>query len=141
MSFFKDWENKIIKRLISRIIPFDQFGAGALETNVDQFISYILENESSFWSAHKWGECYKDALREIDKYERRYQLSIINLTDQEADTFLEKMFNNDIVGWDQSLLFFNMLRTHCIYGYLSEPIYQGNKDKLGFKFYGNPLFL
>jgi hypothetical protein len=119
-------ESRLLLKLIKRIIPPDE---GAEELKVDQFILNLLKNEHQFWMANDWGSRYKEALSKLSAVEGKTGSSISAFSDKETDSLLFSLSRNEIEGWPDSSVFFELLRTHCICGYLSGQVSQGNNNK------------
>lgn len=134
-----DTEIRILERLVDGIIPSED-GFGALSADVVTFIIKLL-NSSEFESTSTWKKEYKKGLKKIIKYEKQYA-EIENQSNNKliTKTILSKGFSNSFNNWPNSSDFFHLIRTHTIYGFLSDPKYGGNKNKIGWRFYNNKFF-
>ena len=128
-------EAKTLRAIISRIIPSDENGPGALEARADRFIDRALagalKNQKSAYSA---------GLAAVDGYSQSLkgrQFAELEVNDQDA--ILTDMQSNRATGFDGgSGPFFNLVRTHTIQGTFSDPFYGGNENFVGWDLIGYP---
>ena len=110
--------------ITSQIIPSTD-GPGAHEAGVIYFIDRAL----STFDAHL-REAYQTGLAEIQQ--KRKQMfpgssSIAALTNDQQIQLIHAIEATD---------FFELLRTHTMYGFLGNPSYGGNRDRVGWKLIG-----
>jgi gluconate 2-dehydrogenase gamma chain len=113
-----------IDAIASQIIPSTD-GPGAHEAGVIYFIDRAL---STFDMDQR--EAYRMGMASVQK--KRQELfpastSIAALTSEEQIQLVQGIENTD---------FFELLRTHTLYGFLGNPSYGGNRDRIGWKLIG-----
>lgn len=159
-TFFTPEEWRFIKAAVSRLIPADERGPGALEAGVPEFIDRQMNTPyatGSIW--YMQGPFNPDAAPEMG-----YQLPLVpkqiyNLGIAEADAYSKKTTGKafaDLDGAQQdavlqkfesgeaefqqlpSKLFFSYLLQNTREGFFSDPIHGGNKDMVGWKLINFP---
>ncbi|TQI80329.1 gluconate 2-dehydrogenase gamma chain [Serratia fonticola] len=159
-TFFTPEEWGFIKAAVSRLIPADDRGPGALEAGVPEFIDRQMNTPyatGSIW--YMQGPFNPDAAPEMG-----YQLPLVpkqiyNLGIAEADAYSKKTTGKvfaDLDGAQQdailqkfeageaefqqlpSKLFFSYLLQNTREGFFSDPIHGGNKDMVGWKLINFP---
>ena len=123
-EFFTPGEAAEIAAMASQILPSDD-GPGAKEAGVIYFIDRALKT----FDADKQ-EVYRGGLREID--ERRKKMfpaaeTVAAASPQEQIELVRSIEKTD---------FFEVLRTHTVLGFLVNPSYGGNRNKVGWKYIG-----
>lgn len=113
-----------IDAITSQIVPSTD-GPGAHEAGVVYFIDRAL----STFDAHL-REAYRTGLAEAQK--KRQELypsstSIATLSNAQQIQLIKAI---------ESTEFFELLRTHTMYGFLGNPSYGGNRDRIGWKLIG-----
>lgn len=113
-----------VEAIASQIIPSGD-GPGAREAGVVYFIDRALAT----FDADKL-EAYHTGMAAIQK--KRHELfpesrSIAALSNEQQIELVRAMENTE---------FFELLRTHTIYGLLGNPSYGGNRDRAGWKLIG-----
>ena len=113
-----------IDAITSQIIPSSD-GPGAHEAGVVYFIDRAL----STFDAHL-REAYRTGLAEVQK--KRQELypsstSIAALSNAQQIQLIKAIERSE---------FFELLRTHTMYGFLGNPSYGGNRDRVGWKLIG-----
>jgi gluconate 2-dehydrogenase gamma chain len=87
-------------------------------------------------------EVYRFGVVAVDVYARsKFERRFIDLTDEEQDSILEDMVNDDAeVGFEQvaASAFFTILRRHTAEGMFSDPAYGGNREMAGWWLIGYP---
>lgn len=158
-SFFKPDETNFIEAAVERLIPADENGPGALEAGVP---SYLDKQLGGAWGAGErlyrtgpWhpgtptqgyqlpftpAELFRHALRGIKAdLSKRGVKSFGSMSAQEQDKYLDTLQNGDIdLDGVPSKVFFESLLGLTIEGYLSDPVYGGNKDMAAWKMIGFP---
>ena len=144
---------------VARLIPADDLGPGAKEADVTYFIDQQLV---SSWGTHgrnyrmgPWlegtpqqgfqspltpQEIYRAAIRETNIYcTKQYGKAFHLLTEAQQDEILHAL-EADKVELESlsSKLFFGMLWRNTQEGFFSDPMYGGNRDKVGWKLIGFP---
>jgi gluconate 2-dehydrogenase gamma chain len=160
-AFFSDPEAAFIEAAVERLIPSDPVGPGALEAGVPQFLDrqllgafgrgdhYYLGGpwpkgtpEQGYQSRFNPAQLYRAAMAEIDKYTAIHFNGVAFAKTQPADQdqILKDLEVGKITlgsGVDGKT-FFSMLLQNTKEGYLSDPIYGGNKDMGSWKMIGFP---
>jgi gluconate 2-dehydrogenase gamma chain len=113
-----------IDAITSQIIPSND-GPGAREAGVIYFIDRAL----STFDAHL-KDAYRTGMAEVQK--KRQELfpgstSIAALTGDQQIQLVKSIETTE---------FFELLRTHTLYGFLGNPSYGGNRDRIGWKLIG-----
>ncbi len=152
-------EIRFLDAAVARLIPADDLGPGAKEADVTYFIDRQL---SSSWGTHgrnyrvgPWQEgtpqqgfqsrltpqeIYRAAIRESDLYcSRQYGKAFCFLAAGEQDEILHALEDGKIELESVSAkLFFGLLLRNTEEGFFSDPMYGGNRDKMGWKLIGFP---
>jgi gluconate 2-dehydrogenase gamma chain len=120
-------EGETLRAVISRLIPADETGPGALEARADRYIDRALSGAlRSSRPAYTAGLAALDAEAQSSK---RAPFAKLPPADQDAVlATLEKA----------SSPFFNLIRTHTIQGTFSDPFYGGNENFIGWNLIGYP---
>lgn len=157
--YLTEVEARFLDAAVSRLIPADELGPGALEAGATYFIDQQL---SSSWGTHgrnyrmgPWQEgtpqqgfqspltpqeIYRVAIREINIYcTKRYDRNFSLLKPEQQDEILHAL-ESDMIELPSisAKLFFGLLWRNTQEGFLSDPIYGGNRDKIGWKLIGFP---
>jgi gluconate 2-dehydrogenase gamma chain len=152
-------EVAFVEAAIARLIPADELGPGALEAGVAQYIDGQL---ASAWGSMARGyrqgpwaegtpqqgyqsplaplEVYRTAIREIDRLcKDRYGQSFADLGGSRQDEVLRALEDgNFALEAVPATLFFGMLWENTQEGFFADPIYGGNRDKVGWRLVGFP---
>lgn len=152
-------EIRFLDAAVARLIPEDELGPGAKEAGVTHFIDQQLV---SAWGTHgrnyrmgPWPEgtpqqgfqsrltpreIYRAAIRETDIHcSRQYGKAFAFLAVEQQDVVLRGLEAGSI-GLESvpSRLFFSLLLRNTMEGFFADPIYGGNRDKIGWKLIGFP---
>jgi gluconate 2-dehydrogenase gamma chain len=128
-------EAESLRAIISRIIPADENGPGALEARADRFIDRalagVLKNQRA---------AYTTGLSAIDAYSQSTKgAAFARLSPADQDAILTDLQANRATGFTGgSTQFFNLVRTHTIQGTFSDPFYGGNENFIGWDLIGYP---
>jgi gluconate 2-dehydrogenase gamma chain len=152
-------EVRFLDAAVARLIPEDDLGPGAKEAGVTAFIDRQL---TSIWGNHgrnyrlgPWKEgtpqqgfqsrltpqeIYRFAIRETDLHcTRQYGKAFCFLTAVQQDEVLQGLEEGKIELESLSAkLFFTMLWRNTEEGFFSDPMYGGNRDKIGWKLIAFP---
>jgi gluconate 2-dehydrogenase gamma chain len=152
-------EIRFLDAAVARLIPADELGPGAKEADVTCFIDRQLV---SVWGTHgrnyrmgPWQEgtpqqgfqsrltpqeIYRAAIREIDRHcTRQYDKVFAFLTAAQQDEVLHALEDGKIeLECIASRVFFDLLWRNTVEGFFSDPLYGGNRDKIGWKLIGFP---
>lgn len=157
--FLTQPEVRFLDAAVARLIPADELGPGAKEADVTCFIDRQLV---STWGTHgrnyrmgPWQEgkpqqgfqsrltpqeIYRAAIRETNIYCSKTYGRIFNaLKPEQQDEVLHALEENRI-GLESlsSRLFFDLLLRNTEEGFFADPMYGGNRDKIGWKLIGFP---
>jgi len=164
-AFFNSQEWRFVLAACDRLIPPDDVGPGALEANIPVFIDQELHG--SYGKADDWymrgpfnpeasplmgfqlpyspQEIYRRGIAAVGAYARQtYQKPFEDLDDKTRDDVLTKLEHNqiDFAVFGEPVLkasaFFGFLLTNTQEGYLSDPMYGGNKGMEAWKMIGFP---
>ena len=120
-------EAEAVRAIISRLIPSDESGPGALEARVDRYIDRALSGALKSSRA-----AYTAGLAAVDAQARSLRnTSFSKLAAADQDTVLTNIERTNAA-------FFNLIRTHTIQGTFSDPFYGGNANFVGWDLIGYP---
>jgi gluconate 2-dehydrogenase gamma chain len=158
-GYLTEQEARFLDAAVARLIPADELGPGAKEAGVSVFIDRQLV---SAWGTHgrnyragPWREgtpqqgfqsrltpqeIYRAGIRETNLHcVRRYGKAFEFLPAEQQDEVLRTLEENEVpLESLPSRLFFNMLLRNTMEGFFSDPMYGGNRDKVGWKLIGFP---
>jgi gluconate 2-dehydrogenase gamma chain len=158
-AYLTEPEVRFLEAAVERLIPTDALGPGAKDAGVTCYIDRQL---CSAWGVHgrhyrsgPWlegtpeqgfqsrltpQEIYRIGIHEINavcraKYERPFE----QLSASTRDEFLKALEQNTVeLPSLSSKLFFDLLWRNTEEGFFSDPIYGGNRGKVGWKLVGFP---
>jgi len=157
--YFNPGEARFIDAAVARLIPADDLGPGAKEAGVTTFIDRHL---ASVWGTHgrsyrlgPWyegtpqqgyqlpltpQEIYRSAIREANDYcTGCYGKSFHFLSGAEQDEVLHALEESRIdLATVPARVFFELLLSNTVEGFFSDPMYGGNRDKIGWRLIGFP---
>jgi len=113
-----------IDAITSQIIPSTD-GPGAHEAGIIYFIDRAL----STFDAHL-RDAYRTGMAEVQQKRKELfpgSASVAGLTNDQQIRLIHGIETTD---------FFELLRTHTLYGFLGNPSYGGNRDHIGWKLIG-----
>ena len=152
-------EIRFLDAAVSRLIPADDLGPGAKEADVTYYIDQQLV---SVWGTHgrnyrqgPWldgtpqqgfqsrmtpQEIYRAGIRETNLHcSKQYGKNFEFLKAEEQDDVLKALEGGKIeLNSLSSKLFFDLLWRNTEEGFFADPLYGGNKDKVGWKLVGFP---
>ncbi|MBI4191654.1 MAG: gluconate 2-dehydrogenase subunit 3 family protein [Betaproteobacteria bacterium] len=152
-------EVRFLDAAVARLIPADELGPGAKEADVTYFIDRQLV---SSWGTHgrnyrmgPWPEgtpqqgfqspltpqeIYRAAIRETNIYcNKQYGKRFDLLAPEQQDEVLHGLEDGKIeLESVSSKLFFGLLLRNTEEGFFSDPMYGGNRDKIGWRLIGFP---
>lgn len=160
-------EARVVQAMAARIMPSDEFGPGAVDAGVVYFIDRQLAGAWGFgenfyleppfrnrYEGAKPNQGYQTRLtpREVYKFsvdwindyaERQYGAEFIDLSAEEQDQVLMDVEDNVPNNFKsiQPEEFFELLRQNTLEGMYCDPVYEGNRDMMGWKmkeFPGSP---
>jgi gluconate 2-dehydrogenase gamma chain len=158
-GYLTEQEARFLDAAVARLIPADELGPGAKEAGVTVYIDRQLV---SFWGTHgrnyrmgPWRdgtpqqgfqsrltpqEIYRAGIRETNLHTaKRYGKAFEFLPVEQQDEVLRAL-EEDEVPLDslRSRLFFNLLLRNTMEGFFGDPMYGGNRDKVGWRLIGFP---
>ena len=157
--FLTPAEVAFVEAAVARLIPVDELGPGAKEAGVAYFIDQQLFGgwgtmakmyrqgphpegtpQQGYQSPLTPQEVYRAAIREINGLTmKQHGKPFDKLAAQEQDEMLRGLEEGKVaLEAVPARFFFNMLLDSTIEGFFSDPIYGGNRDKLGWKLVGFP---
>lgn len=158
-AFFSTTEAAFIDAAMTRLIPKDDLGPGALEANVTGFID--LQLAGPYGRADRWymegpwptgtdqqgyqlklnpAELYRAAIAAIDAYcQQKHGKPFSQLGADRQDDLLHGLEAGKIdLGDVPADTFFSLLWQNTQEGFLADPVYSGNRDFAGWKLIGFP---
>jgi gluconate 2-dehydrogenase gamma chain len=150
---------RFLDAAVARLIPADELGPGAKEAAVTLFIDRQL---ASAWGTHgrnyrmgPWQEgtpqqgfqtpltpqeIYRAAIKDTDAYcGAQHGKPFHLLTTMEQDDVLRGLEDGSIeLATVPARLFFGLLWRNTEEGFFSDPMYGGNRDKIGWRLIGFP---
>ena len=157
--FFNSVEAAWVEAAVSRIVPADGLGPGGVELGIAAFIDGQLAGAygqgakmylQGPWPAgtpeQGWqmrltpAACYRAAIPRIDAHcQATLGAAFAALDDAQRDTVLSGLETGVIDLVDlPAHQFFKLFHTNAMEGLFSDPIYGGNRNKLGWKLVGFP---
>lgn len=156
--FFNPQELAFIEAACERLIPADDIGPGALQAWVPNYLDKQL---GGAWGAGErlyrsgpWqpgspsqgyqlpftpAELFHTALRAIDAEFSAKPATFGELAAEQQDAYLKELeAGGKDLGGVPSEIFFAMLLQMTVEGYLSDPVYGGNKNMAAWKMLGFP---
>jgi len=152
-------EIRFLDAAVARLIPADELGPGAKEADVTYFIDRQLVSvwgthgrnyrsgpwqegtpEQGFQSRLTPQEIYRAAIRETNIHcLKQYGKAFEFLTPQQQDEVLHGLEDGKIeIESLSARLFFGLLLRNTMEGFFADPMYGGNRDKVGWKLIGFP---
>lgn len=152
-------EVRFLDAAVERLIPTDELGPGARDADVTVYIDRQLAGS---WGVHgrqyrlgPWKdgapeqgyqsrltpqELYRQAIREVNEHcLALHQRKFDQLPDSVQDEVLKSLESGAVtLPSVSSKLFFDLLWRNTEEGFFADPIYGGNKDKVGWKLLGFP---
>jgi gluconate 2-dehydrogenase gamma chain len=158
-NFLTQPEIRFLDSAVERLIPTDELGPGGKDAGVTCYIDRQL---SGTWGSHgrhyrsgPWlegtpeqgfqsrltpQEIYRIGIQEINDYcKTKYERPFDQLTGERQDEVLMALEQGKVELCSlSSKLFFDLLWRNTEEGYFADPIYGGNRDKVGWKLIGFP---
>lgn len=158
-TFFTAEEAAFVDAATDRLIPADELGPGAPEAGVTVFIDRQLSgaygSAAKWYMQGPWGESVPEqgyqrpltprelyrlciaGLNELSRSRHDERFDLLSHDEQEA--LLKEMEQGSLPLPDVPIQeFFSMLLTNTMEGFFSDPIYGGNRDKVGWRLVGFP---
>lgn len=158
-AFFTPPEAAFVEAAVSRLIPKDELGPGALEAGVSYFIDQqlagVFGTGAKTYRQGPWGESipeqgYQLPLSPQELYRlgialanqhctKKYGKTFDVLSIEEQEEVLKGLDSGTVsLGEVPAKTFFGMLYDNTMEGFFADPIYGGNRDKVGWKLVGFP---
>ena len=159
LTFFSPLDYAFIEAAVSRLIPADELGPGALEADVPVYIDRQLSGAHGggdrFYRSGPWregspqqgyqlrftpAELFRTALPALHAHVRaQHHTEFSKLSTEKQDSYLETLQKGGIdLGGVPSGLFFARLWALTVEGFFSDPVYGGNKDMVSWRMIGFP---
>lgn len=157
--YFTAPEAALVEAAVARLIPADELGPGALEAGVAFFIDQQLVGEfglaAKMYRQGPWGagtptqgyqlpltprEVYRLGIAATNAYcEAQYGKPFPRLSTAQQDIVLQGL-DEGRIAFDAvpAKVFFEMLYANVQQGFFADPMYGGNRDKIGWKLIGHP---
>jgi gluconate 2-dehydrogenase gamma chain len=157
--FFNGNEVRAVEAAVARIIPTDDTGPGAREASVASFIDLQLAGawgdgaqlyrhppflpgtpQQGYQLAFTPAEMFRLGFAKLDESARKADsVAFADLTAQQQDELLALAEQGKLdFGPLPSAVFFGALLDIVMEGFFSDPIYGGNREKIGWKLVGFP---
>lgn len=123
-------EKKTLSAMVERLLP------GAVAAGVPDYIDYWL-SQRPFRSVRNYVAHGAMQLSRLSK--REFSKSFADCSAQQQDTLLGRFAEGRIrIGKFTGQIFFQQMMELTLEGFLSDPKYGGNKDRVGWRFIGIP---
>jgi gluconate 2-dehydrogenase gamma chain len=123
-TVFSPEQRRVLDAFVSRLIPNDETGPGAVECGVPEYIDRCL---ADYLAAEK--AAFFEGLASLDAFARSSQgVAFAELSAEKQDAVLMAIESNQTPGL---LGFFNRARRLTLEGMFGDPIYGGNKNFAG----------
>lgn len=158
-TFFTRNEAAFVDAAVDHLIPADELGPGAREAGVTLFIDRQLAGAfgtgAKWYMRGPWGESvpeqgyqlpltpqqlYRLCIGEINQYcERQYGERFDRSSPEQQLAVVEAMDDGSLALEGVPIAeFFSLLLQNTIEGFFSDPVYGGNRDKVGWRLVGFP---
>jgi gluconate 2-dehydrogenase gamma chain len=122
-----DAQLRLLAAFVDRIIPKDELGPSASESDVPIYINRAL---GDYLAGEK--TAFIEGLEATDTFARRSQSrAFIELAPEKQDAVLTALDNGTAVGFENARGFFNRVRRLTMEGMFGDPYYGGNKNFAG----------
>lgn len=157
--FFNGTEARVVEAAVARLIPADDIGPGAREAGVAVFIDLQLVSawgngdhfyrqppflegtpQQGYQLAFTPAEMFRLGFAKLDESARNaHGAAFADLSAGQQDALLAQAQQGKLdFGALSSGVFFGALLDATMEGFFSDPIYGGNRDKIGWKLVGFP---
>jgi gluconate 2-dehydrogenase gamma chain len=158
-TFFTPEEAAFVRTALDHLIPADELGPGAREAGVAVFIDRQLAGAygtaAKWYMQGPWGESvpeqgyqrplapqelYRVSIHEVNEVCReRFGDRFDRIAPEEQLRVLQQMERGELGGADAPIPeFFSMLLSNTMEGFFADPIYGGNRGKIGWRLVGFP---
>jgi gluconate 2-dehydrogenase gamma chain len=134
-NVFTAKERKTLQAMVSRLIPSDENGPGAIEAGCVRYIELAL---AGAYRSSKGA--YKSGLAALDSYAKEIAGTYFaSIPPGEQDKILTAFEQNTSVGgFTESAAFFELVLAHTWEGMFGDPSYGGNTNFVGWDLIGYP---
>jgi gluconate 2-dehydrogenase gamma chain len=128
-------ESQILRAAISRLMPADENGPGALEARADRYIDRALSG-----ALRAQRPVYAAGLAALNRYAQSFRgAEFVDLPAADQDAVLTELQYGRATGFTgSSSQFFDLVRAHMIQGVFGDPFYGGNANFAGWDLIGYP---
>lgn len=156
--FLNHSERSFLTAAVDRLIPRDEHGAGAVDAGVVDYIDLQMAGSwgrgeqiyrhgpfrkgtptQGYQLEYTPAELFRRSISAIHTHFSSQKTPFEKLTAEQKDVYLAALEKGtaDLNGVPSNI-FFDFLWKHTVEGFFSDPIYGGNKDKVGWKMLGFP---
>jgi len=156
--FLTPAERTFLKAAVDRLIPRDEHGPGAVEAGVVEFMDLQMAGDwghgkqlyrhgpfrkgtpmQGYQLEYTPAELFRRSIAAIGEHFSGQGAPFDQLTAEQKDAYLASLEKgeSDLNGVPSNI-FFDFLWKHTVEGFFSDPIYGGNKNKVGWKYVGFP---
>lgn len=131
LQFFSPDQAATVSAIAARVIPADDLGPSAAEAGAVFYVDRALAG--AYQEAQP---CYQRGLKALDREARARGGQPFARLSAEAQDDLLRVLESDQApefDWPSGREFFALVRQHVMEGYLSDPIYGGNRDFAGWR--------
>lgn len=136
MLSLNPFDARTLAAAFERLFPADEWGPGAIEIGADAYLDRALAGPYRHLA-----ESYRLGLAALDAAARReIGTTFADARPEQQDGLLRALEAEELPDWlaPPQRAFFDMLRAHLQEGLFADPIYGGNRGKLGWKFLDHP---
>lgn len=158
LMFFNELEARTVEAVVARVIPSEPNAPGAREAGV---VIYIDRAVAGYFRDHQ--ALYRVGIQELNEFSgSRYDAAFADLSEQQQDAILaqldrhkrgsssggetlgdtaagDALSSSPSVGDDSVLMrFFAVVCDQTIQGMFCDPMYEGNRNGIGWKLIGFP---
>ena len=158
-GFLTEPEIRFLDAAAERLIPTDELGPGGKEAGVSCYIDQQLRSSwgthGSMYRSGPWlegtpeqgyqsrlmpQELYRIGIQEINAYCRdKYERPFDQLSGDRQDEVLKALEKNEVdLPSMSSKMFFDLLWRNTEEGFFADPLYGGNRNKVGWRLIGFP---
>jgi gluconate 2-dehydrogenase alpha chain len=129
-------EARTVAIVYERMFPADENGPGATEIDVVNYVDKALAGP--YGEKLEWYRLGLSALERVAS--QRYGTDFANCAASDQDELLGDLEKGQVPEFvtPESVTFFDLLRTHLQEGLFADPVYGGNRNKLGWKILNHP---
>jgi gluconate 2-dehydrogenase alpha chain len=138
LTTLNPYEARTAAAIFERLFPADENGPGATGIEVPTYVDRALSG-----AYREKVETYRLGLAALDLAVRQqFGASFADCDHEQQDALITRLESNTLPDFQVPSQhdFFEMLRAHLQEGLFADPVYGGNRDKLGWKFLGHPGF-